>query len=380
MNILTKPVQQFKSLRPSVRSLVYLYWISAFTNSTVGVFTQIFLYQKFTSLALNITAAMVLYTGIMLGFSALGIAASIWRLNIKHGFLGSFMIGAIAIIYLLYTTNVTHAYIAMFLLGLGQGLFWLTVNTFELTETIDQERDVYSSLLNAGTQIFSLLGPASATLLILISHGLGLGTYTLLFTTAPVVYLLGFFCFSSIRDYYPQLIGLADVRHYFTDRANQAAQLYTLGTGLQQLIGVTIPPLVTLFILGNVLRVGVYSTFFALFSALCLLIVAQYRTPENRLRVYGITTFGLIMATLWLGYSFSFIALIIYTVVTAILSPLNRVSSHVIDLKAMELGRQESDFYATMILRDFFLWVWRCVGGCIFLARHCRRASIRHIC
>ena len=60
-------------------------------------------------------------------------------------------------------------------------------------------------------------------------------------------------------------------------------------------------------------------------------------------------------------------ALSIYTIFEGVLSPINEVSSHVIDLKAMEVGRKGTDFYATMILRDFFLWVWRVVAGLIFL-------------
>ena len=355
-------------MRPSVRSLVFLYWIYAFTGSMVGVFTQIFLYQKFTSITLNVTAAMVFYTGIMLGFCIPGFFASVWRLNIKQGFLWSFVILGVSLLYLLRTETVAHAYSAMLLWGCGQGIFWLTVNTFELAETKDYERDYYSSVLNAGNQVLSLAGPATATLLIWCSGTLlHFGTYTLLFTVAPAIYLLGFFCFSSIRDYRPVPIQWADVRHYFIDRRNQVAQLYTLGTGVQQMLSVTVPPLVILLILGSPLRVGLYNTFFAVFSAICIVIIAQYRTPENRLKIYGLTTLCLVVVTVWFGFAFSFAALIIYTLVDGIISPIMNVSSHVIDLNSMEIGRADSDFYATMILRDFFLWVWRVAGGGLFL-------------
>lgn len=334
----------------------------------VGVFTQIFLYQKFTSIPLNITATIIFYTGIMIGFCIPGFLAAIWRLNIKQGFAWSFLLMGLSILYLLHITTTTQAYVAMLLWGVGQGVFWLTVNTFELSETKDSERDFYSSVLNAGNQVLSLLGPASATLLIWLSSVvLHLGVYTLLFSVAPAVFLLGFFCFSSIRDYRPQPIQWADVRHYFTDRRNQAAQIYTIGTGFQQTLGVTVPPLVILLILGTALRVGIYNTFFAIFSAICILVVAQYRTSSNRLKIYGVTTGVLALAITWFGYAFDFAALIIYTIADGIISPIMNVSSHVIDLKAMEIGRSESDFYATMILRDFFLWVWRSLGGLIFL-------------
>lgn len=355
-------------MRASVRSLVFLYWIYALAGSMVGVFTQIFLYQKFTSVSLNIIATIVFYTGIMVGFCLPGFLAAVWRLNIKHGFGWSFLIIGISIVYLLHVSNIAQAYLAMFLWGLGQGVFWLTVNTFELSETKDHERDFYSSVLSAGNQVLSLVGPAFATFLIWLSGIVfHLGTFTILFTVAPAIFLLGFFCFKSIRDYRPRPMQSADIKHFFVDRKNQAAQIYTLGTGFQQIIGSVVPPLVILLILGTALRVGVYDTFFAIFSALCILVIAQYRTPANRLKIYGLTTLGLVLVTVWFGYAFSFAALIIYTLVEGILSPLMNVSSHVIDLNAMEIGRQETDFYATMILRDFFLWVWRSLGGVILL-------------
>lgn len=367
--MLQTTLQKFQALRPPVRSLVFLYWIYALAGGMVGVFTQIFLYQKFTNVFLNVTATMLFYTGIMLGFCVPGFLAAQYRLNIKQGFMWSFLLMSLSIFYLLNIRDITHAYIAMFLWGFGQGVFWLTVNTFEVSETKDSERDFYSSALNAGNQVLSFIGPATATLLIWLSSTVfHFGTYTLLFTFAPLIFLLGIFCFSNIREYRPQPIQRADIRHFFTDRRNQAAQLYTLGTGFQKTLDVIVPPLAILLILGTPLHIGLYNTFFAIFSAFCILFIAQYRTSTNRLTIYGLTTLGLVLAIIFFGYTLSFLGLILYTIARSILSPLNSVSSRVIDLKAMEMGRKESDFYATMILRDFFLWVWRCLGGVVFLA------------
>ncbi len=363
-----KLYQQYLAMRPSVRSLVFLYWIYAFVGGMVGVFTQLFLYQRFTSISLNVAATVVFYTGIMLGFCIPGFFAARWRLNIKQGFMWSFLFLGVSLLYLSQTVTMAHAYTAMLLWGFGQGIFWLTVNTCELSETKDGERDFYSSVLNAGNQILSLVGPAVATVLLWLSGSVfHFGTYTLLFSVAPAVYLLGFFCFSSIKTYRPKPIRFADITYFLTDRRNQAAQLYTMGTSFQQVLGIVVPPLAILTILGTALRVGMYDTLFAIFSAACILIVARYRTQQNRLAMYGVTTVGLVLAVLWFGYAFTFVALIIYTVVDGVLSPVMNVSSHVIDLNSMEIGRKESDFYATMLLRDFSLWVWRVAGGLLFL-------------
>lgn len=366
--MLNHAVENFKAMRPSVKALVFLYWIYSFAGSMVGVFTQLFLYQRFTSLPLNIIATILFYTGIMLGFCIPGFIAAVRHLNIKQGFFWSFVLMGVSILYLLGTDSMIHAYLAMLFWGVGQGVFWLTVNTFELAETEDHERDFYSSALRAGNQVLSLAGPASAVFLIWLSDSiLHLGTYTLLFTVAPAVYLLGFFCFSRIRDYRPQPIRWADVRHFFVDRRNQAAQIYMLGSGFQDTLGVIIPPLVILAILGTTLRVGLYNALFAAFSAVCVIVIARYRTPENRLAIYGVTTAVLAAVTAWFGWAFSLAALVIYTVVEGVISPILGVSSHVIDLSSMEIGRKGSDFYATMVLREIFLWIWRSAVGIAFL-------------
>ncbi len=367
-----KTLKQFRALTPPVRALVFLLWIHTFASFLVGVFTQIFLYQKFTSVTLNIFAAFVLYAGCMVGFCIPGYLAGVWRLNIKPGFITSFTIIALSILYLPHIVTIQDAYVTMFFWGVGQGLFWLTANTYELIETKDHERDFYSSVLNAGYQLLSLLGPATATLLIYLSGSFfHLGTYTLLFTLAPAVYLLGLFFFSRINNYHPKPITWADVKHYYVDRQNQAAQLYTVGAGFQHIVWSIIPPLVIFYILGTTLNVGLYNTFFAIFSAICLLVVAQYRTKANRIKIYGITSTILVLALIQYGYVLTFAALVIYTVVDGIITPLFNVSDHVAALAVMEVGRKESDFYASMVFRDFSLWIWRSVAcGILLLLIH----------
>ncbi len=81
-----------------------------------------------------------------------------------------------------------------------------------------------------------------------------------------------------------------------------------------------------------------------------------------------VTSLIMIGATVSLGIVFTFAALLIYTIIESIVAPLLRVSLHVTDLKTMEsIGREGSDFYATMILRDASLWFWRMLIGAVFL-------------
>lgn len=360
---------RFRALRTPVRSLVYLFWIYAFSGSLLSAFTQIFLYQRFVDVRLNIIATMLFFTGIVVGFFVVGLVAG-WRsLNIKHGFLASFVVIGVSVLYLLYSSGETAAYIAMFAEGIGQGLFWLTIHTFELSETRDDERDFYSSLLTAGDRVFALVGPAVATALIWLSGSyLGWGEFTLLFTMAPLSYLFGLFCFSGVREYRPRLVVWADAWHFIVDRRNRAAQLYLLGSSMEHILATIVPPLIALLILGGPLMVGAYNTVFAVLAIASVLLIADHRTNENRLIIFAVATALIAFATAVLGFVLTLPALIFFTAVLAIVGPVRRVSEHVIDLETMEsVGRPGVDFYPTMLMREISLWAWRMLAGFVLL-------------
>ena len=167
-------------MRPAMRSLVFLYWIYSFVGSAIGVFLQIYLYELFSSVRLNIIAALISFTGIMIGFCVYGYVASLFRFNARHGFLLSFASMSIGIFAMAASHTFLQACMAMLLVGIGGGFFWLTIHTYELVETRDEERDIYSTVLSVGDQVFSLAGPAFATLLILGAHLLHWGDFSLL--------------------------------------------------------------------------------------------------------------------------------------------------------------------------------------------------------
>jgi YQGE family putative transporter len=360
---------QFKGLRPPVHSLVQLFWIYSLTTSLTSVFIQIFLYQQFSSFFLNVLSIIIFNSGIFITFCVFGFIASRLRFNIKYGFFWSFIFMGVTLVVLLNSTTPFLAYVAMGLNGLGNGLFWLTIHTFELSETKDEERDFYSSLLTTGTVIFSILGPALATGLLFVSGTLfHWGDFTLLFLLTPLIYLLGFFCFGELNEYRPAPIEWRDFKYFLTERKNRATQPYLAGTALQETFTTIILPLVVLFVLGGAIQVGIYATGFAFFSAVCVLVLSQYRTMDNRLQILGLSTLPLALASALFASHISFITLMAYGCAGAVLWPVVRVSIHVTDLHTMEsIGRSGKDFYATMIFRDASMWLWRMVGGGLLL-------------
>src|SRR6516225_5182327 len=121
-------IAHFWSMRRSVRSLVYLFWLSGFVSGAVTVSTQIYIYQVFNSVELNIVAGIAMFTGCMIGFCVYGAIAAQCRLNAKHGFLLSFIVTGLGLIFLPLVRDVTEACAAVTVRGIGFGLFWLTIS------------------------------------------------------------------------------------------------------------------------------------------------------------------------------------------------------------------------------------------------------------
>lgn len=332
-------------------------------------FVQIAIFKMFSNISANIISTMFTFTGIMAGFCIFGYIVSHYSLDAKQGFYYSFLSFSAGLLLLSQATTITIVYIATFVYGLGGGFFWLTIHTYELTETKDEERDFYSSIQSSGQLLISILGPLCATGIIWVSlYILHVSSFGLLFMITPLFYLLGLYCFRGIKIYRPEKIEFADVKHFFYEKRNRSAQLFIAGGGIQHFAGTVILPLVLFYILGTELHVGVYSTIVGCLSVVAVLILGHYRNRGNRLLFFGIAAIGLSILLGLLGYSLTISALIIFTIGSTFLTPVMRVSDHVISLQTMEsIGRENKDFYATMILRDFSLWVYRMLAGGVLL-------------
>jgi hypothetical protein len=361
-------IAHFRSMRRPVRSLVYLFWIYSFVSGAVTAFTQIYIYQAFTSVEMNIVAGIAMFTGCMIGFCVYGAIAAQCRLNAKHGFALSFIVTALGLILLPFARDVTEACAAVTVRGAGFGLFWLTVHTYELMETRDHERDVYSTFASSGDQIVTVASPAFATLLIWLSHSLVAGDFTLLFFLTPPIFLLGLPSIGALPDYRPEPIKKHDLVHFLMDRRNQAAQIYLMGGSASHILSQTLIPLASIIVLGAALTVGGFNTVFAIAGALALLAVGSRRRPENRLFILGVCSIALMALNFMLGASLTLAALIVYTIGSSIMQPMYRVSQHVIDLKTMDgMAHSASAFYPAMILRGVALWGWRTAAALILL-------------
>ena len=363
----SKSLARFMALRPPVKAMIYLFWIYVFAANLSGIFVQLFVYAKFHSIETNVIALGVNFTGLMIGFCVVGWLYALLHINIKLGYIGSFIILATSFIFLYGDVSYQDAMLFMFVNGVGNGIYWLTIHTFELTETKNNEREFYSSMLSFGGLIVGLVAPLCGTLLLYLSEFIFQQTFTLLFVVAPICYLFGLSFIANISDYRPEPMRMRDVRHFFGDKRNRFLQIYMAGDSLLLTWEVSLIPVASLLLLQDAKNVGIFNSVFAVISALVLVFVTHFRNEGNRLSFLALTTLLLSLFAILPAMSFTLVAFVIFTLGNVIVKPLYRVSSHVIDLETMEtLAHVESDFYPTMILRDISLWFWRTIG-CILL-------------
>lgn len=359
--MLRKTIHNFKELRPAVRAMVYLHWTYGFVGALTSVFVQIFLYQKFQSISFNIFGLMIYFIGCALGFSLVGAIVAHYRANMKWGYLGAFFMLCVSFLFLYGDISHMRALVFMFLNGFGLGLYWVTLHTFELTETKNEERDYYSSVLSAGDQVIELVAPATAALLFYLSGDvLGWGTYTLLFLVAPMIYISGIPLFRDIRNYHPLPLDRADAKHFVKDKKNRLAQVYLFAGSANFAFSRVVLPIAAIMFLGTEKNVGLFNALFAIISAVVLIALSKHRHAKNRLGFLFYTSLASVLVTLFFALRFDLAAFVVYTLLSVVIKPLQRVSAHVIDLETMEtLAREGRDFFPTMIFRDAIFGVWR---------------------
>ena len=77
----------------------------------------------------------------------------------------------------------------------------------------------------------------------------------------------------------------------------------------------------------------------------------------------GVSIIAAAAIALFMALYYGFVAFLVFSLLALVINPLKRVSEHVIDLETMEtLGREESDFFPTMVFRDAAFGVWRLIA------------------
>ncbi len=356
----TLTLRRFRGLPKETKAMVWLYFVYDFAEVLVGIFLNIFVFLQTDSILKLGTFNLFGFTGIILGFSVWGILVSHFKLSMRLNYLKSFAVYIASFLILIFLPH-TEFYLYLFGLinGIGLGIFWVGVHSYEMLFTNDKNRDFYSSMVTAISQTLRIVGPAIATLTFIISERvLQIETFKLLFAIIPFVYLLSLPFIFSLPDYFPERIPLREWKRLFFDKKIKYARRYYIMQGFGWGFYAPTLAIIAIYSMGTVVNVGILETIVGIVSVLSVIFLSHKRHEDNRLNImFWAVLVESIGYSLLLAWHIGPHIYIIYTLMGILSYPIYRVSEHVIDLKSVELIKEKEDasFYSGMLYRDFIL-------------------------
>ena len=352
--------------------MLTLFFVYEFVNTTVGIFIGAFVFLRTGSLWLLALFVLIRFTAAFLAFSGFGYLMARRGYSMKWNYLRSFVIYFIGFIWLASTSHIAP-YLLIFALidGMGLGLFWLGNHTYGLlfTRNEDGDRDFYLSMLHAGTQLISILGPLAGTLLIFLSERVfKMETLSLLFWLIPLVYLASLPFLFSLPHFIPKSITKLEIKSFFRDHVSKKIRLYYFFDGVTIVSNVFVA-LFSIIALKTFINIGLWQTAVGIISFFSIIILANIRYEGNRLRIMAYAIIGFIIALSSLMFSnISAYFYIAFSLLMIVFGPMYRVSQQAIDLRSIDfLASGRSSFYPGILYREVVLYIGRFVALSILI-------------
>ena len=365
--MLKKFIKSFKTLPKSNRAMIYLMWIYSAGTIVSSIFINIYVFSLNKEISDVIIYNLFFTIFTFIGFSGIGVIMSIFQKNIKYMYYIAYILYIFSYLLLFILDKHIWVYLFAIFYWLWNWAFWCAVHTQELVNIKDKTRDIYSSIISSWENIIKIVVPLLVSVIFFVVWKFfDFSAYIILFLLLPIIYAFSFLFIKDIWDYVPSKITINDIKNFFNLKKYLFGQLYFLFSWFLSWFTWVIFPVVSILILKTEVNVGLFEWIITFISTFLVIFLANKRNVGNRVKIMWILSFLIFVNISIFAFNFSLIWYIIFTLLAIILNPLYRVSSHVFDLKLMDTIKvSESDFYPTMILREFSLWIGRilALGG-----------------
>jgi len=362
-----KAIKKFKQLSKEKKAMLALFWVYEFVNTTVGIFIGAFVFLRTGSIGLLALFVLIQLTATTSAFSGFGYLIAKYGYSMKWNYLRSFVVYFISFIWLALTPHTTSYLLVFgFVNGLGLGLFWLGNHTYELLYTNNEngDRDFYSSMVQAGTQIIYIVGPLVGIFLIFLSEIVfKTETLSLLFWIVPLLYLISLPFLFSLPHFIPKPITKIEIKSFFRNHVPKKIRWYYLLAGEEE-IRVVAVSIFAITALKTFFNIGLWQIVLGVFSFFITMLLSNIRYKGNRLQIMAYAIFGFLIAFLFLIFSnISIYFYIIFSLIIIVFKPMYRVSQHTLDLLSMDfLACGRSSFYSGLLYREIILYIGRFIA------------------
>ena len=224
------------------------------------------------------------------------------------------------------------------------------------TKNEDRDRDFYSSIEHAGSQIISMVAVIIGTILIFLAERIfHVETFTILFWFLPFVFLGSLPFLFSLPDHIPQRVSLTTMFRFLKwSNGRRVAWYYIFSNEQVASVAVTLFSVVALT---SALNIGMWQSIVGIIAFATTLWLANIRRAGNRVQIMKYALVGYVVVYGMLMFSdISLYFYIIFTLGMIVLKPMYRISQHVIDLRSVNIiSTQENGSFSGLLARDTIL-------------------------
>ena len=365
--MLLKTFEKIKDLNKDTQNLMFAFWLFDFGQNITKLFLNVFVYLKTESFLFLIIFNAIFFTGCLFGFVIVGYLVAQLRVLMRYHFLVSFAVFFLSFILLTFSQD-SNAILLLFafLNGLGLGMFWVGMHSFEMVYTHNSSRDFYSSMRTVGSQIITILAPLFATFSFIISEKyLKIDSFKLLFIILPSLFVFALPFVFKMSDFLPEKIEWSRVKNLLIKKKSNQIRLMYLFDSVEWVSLTILIPFIALYSLKTVVNIGFFEALIGIISIIATIILSHLRNSENRSTHLFYGVIGLFFAySLLFWFDLSIYVYIVYSLTRLFFNPIWNIPLHSIHLASVEYLKQTDDscFYAELLYRDFMLWVGRIIN------------------
>lgn len=367
---IVKEWQFFKKLSHEAQMLTLSFGMYSLADPILWTFVNAFLWRETNNIILVALYNLFLFAGLPIGFLINGLILK--RFKATEFLMFASIVQGLVIFVLMFFPNVTLpvTLLAGFIFGISTGLFWSSKNYLTLKAVKSDDRIYFSSLESVTGTISGIIIPFIVGTVIVFGDSRHLYLPSSAYKTfAAITLFILFFSGYILRqlDIQKDLVTNIILRH--PPKIWQRFRLVKILYGMFDSGSLFIPVLMVLILVGQEGSLGILQSTASIVSAIAIYFVSKKVSQKDQVKLIIIgTAFG-IAATVFFGFTYSAVGVIVYFILDAVAIPFHwagyaPLANDTIDFCSK--GSENHD-YAFIFDEELFLNLGRILGIIFFV-------------
>ncbi|MBP3399779.1 MAG: MFS transporter [Erysipelotrichaceae bacterium] len=338
----------------------------AMGNTMSAVFVNVYLYAYTGSLVVMTIYCIVRIAQFPLFFTLGGKWAQ------RQGFAPPLTTGVIvtmlSLVYVLmmnesFASQPYLVFVVALLVGIGEGFFWLSVNSLHQIVCGPEQRARYLGNIGIFNNVANIIAPALSTWI--VSHSINdTEGYVTIFKFVLVIYVVIVVSAAMVRaKSSAQKFSVLKCMPIIKDKTWRFTMIFTFMYGMRDAITLTLAGLLVYNATGG--SGGIYGsllTVFALISIVSYYIFSRRLRGKNLYRLFGIGSFLISSSTIVLVLVPNLFGAIYYGIVNAMATPLYSNPYSLIAMNNIQKYADHENMIGRVIVKEIYLSIGRCFG------------------